>query len=270
MGGGLDAGRPEGALAILLGISQLLYLVTVLTLGVRLTLLAYRSRKLPESFLAAHFILCCGFGYALLVIGLSASHQPGLLSPQVIAPMIGVGHFLSCVGVFGVVCFNYLVFRPGQTWALRLVWLSAVTMTTGYVGYGLTGGFSHGYFAGVWFWLFYGTYIAAAAWVMAEPIRYYGIMRRRLRLGLTDPLVVNRFILWGGGSVCRFAMLVTGVVSGALFEHIPPELWPDVNWLTYIAVAIAGFGLSVTYWLTFFPTRAYVRFVTRRDIPVEG
>ena len=45
--------------------------------------------------------------------------------------MIGVGHLLCCVGVFGGVCFNYLVFRPGQTWAHRLVWLSAVTMTTG-------------------------------------------------------------------------------------------------------------------------------------------
>jgi hypothetical protein len=270
MDGGLAVGRPEGALAIALGISQLLYLVTVSTLGIRLMSLAVRTRKLPESFLAVHFILCCGLGYLLLMISLPAAHQPGLLPPQAITPMIGVGHLLCCVGVFAGVCFNYLVFRPGQTWALRLVWLSAITMTTGYVGYGLTGGFSTGRFAGVWFWLFYGTYIAAAAWVMVEPLRYHGVMRRRLRLGLADPLVANRFVLWGSGSVCRFAMLVTGAVPPALFERIPSELWPNVAWLTFIAVAIAGLGLSVAYWLTFFPTRAYVRFVTRRHTLVES
>ena len=270
MGEGIAVARPEGALAIVLGISQLLYLVTVLTLGVRLMLLAHRTRKLPESFLAAHFVLCCGFGYLLLAISLPASHQPGLLPQQVIAPMSGVGHLLSCLGVFGGVCFNYLVFRRKQAWALGLVWLSAVTLTTGYVGYGLTGGFSHGRFAGLWFWLFYGTYIAAAAWVMVEPFHYHRVMRRRLRLGLADPLVVNRFILWGSGSVCRFVMLVTGGVSGSLYQHISPELWPSVTWWTFIAVAIAGFGLSVTYWLTFFPTRAYVRLVTERHSPVGG
>jgi hypothetical protein len=270
MDGGIGIERPDGALAILLGISQLVYLVTVLTLGIRLMLLAVRTRKLPESFLAAHFILCCGLGYLLLIIGLSAAHQPGLMPPQVVVSMSSVGHLLCCVGVFGGICFNYLVFRPKRTWALRLVWLSALTMATGYVGYGLTGGFSHGRFAGVWFWLFYGTYIAGAAWVMVEPLRYYGVMRRRLRLGLADPLVVNRFVLWGSGSVCRLAMLVMGAVPGALFEHIPPALWPDANWITFIAVAIAGLGVSVTYWLTFFPTRAYVRFVTQRHNPVEG
>jgi hypothetical protein len=242
----------------------------VLTLGVRLLLLAVRTRKLPESFLAAHFILCCGLGYLLLVISLPAAHQPGLMPPGVVASMNGVGHLLCCVGVFGGICFNYLVFRPKRAWALRLVWLSAVTMTAGYVGYGLTGGFSHGRFAGVWFWLFYGTYIAGAAWVMVEPFHYYGVMRRRLRLGLADPLVANRFILWGSGSVCRFTMLVTGAVPAALFDRIPPELWPSVTWLTFIAVAIAGFGLSVTYWLTFFPTRGYVRFVTQRHSPLGG
>jgi hypothetical protein len=128
MDGGIGIERPEGALAILLGISQLLYLVTVFTLGIRLMLLAYRTRKLPESCLAAHFVLCCGLGYLLLMIGLTAAHQPGLLSSRVIAPMIGVGHLLCCVGVFGGICFNYLVFRPGQTWALRLVWLSAALL----------------------------------------------------------------------------------------------------------------------------------------------
>lgn len=270
MDGGVAIARPEGSLAILLGVSQLLYLAIMLTLGVRLMLLAVRTQKLPESFLAAHFILCCGLGYLLLIIGLTGAYQPGLMPPRVATSLNGVGHLLSCVGVFGGICFNYLVFRPKQTWALRLVWLSALTMATGYVGYGLSGGFSDGRFAGVWFWLFYGTYIAGAAWVVVEPLRYYRVMRRRLRLGLADPLVVNRFVLWGSGSVCRLAMLVVGAVVPAFFDRISPEFWPIISSWTLIAAAIAGLGVAFSYWLTFFPTRAYVRFVTQRHSAVEG
>jgi hypothetical protein len=90
-------------------------------------------------------------------------------------------------------------------------------------------------------------------------------MRRRLRLGLADPLVANRFLLWGGGSVCRFVMLVLGAATPTLLlQHISPEIWPTVVSITLILVAIAGLGVSVSYWLVFFPTRAYARLITRR------
>jgi hypothetical protein len=261
---------PEGGLAVLLIVSQLLYLVTVLTLGTRLLLLSKRTRQLPEALLASHFVLCAGIGYLLLVIGHPAAYQPGLLPARAIAPLIGAGHFLSCLGVFAGACFNRLVFRRSETWSRALVWLSALTMSAGFLGYWLNGGFSHGRFEGIWFWLFYGTYIAVAAWVMAEPLRYYGAARRRLRLGLAEPLVANRFLLWGSGSACRFVMLVAGATPPVLFRHIPPELFSDVTSLTLITVAFAGLGVSVTYWLTFFPSRAYVRFVTQRQLPAEG
>ncbi|MBW2290433.1 MAG: hypothetical protein JRG90_21810 [Deltaproteobacteria bacterium] len=64
--------------ALLIG-SQLVYIGVVLTLGMRLLLLAKRSRQLPEALLAAHFLLCCGLGYVVLITGLSGRFQfPGL------------------------------------------------------------------------------------------------------------------------------------------------------------------------------------------------
>ena len=259
---------PEGALAVLLGISQLVYIVIVLTLGIRLARLAKRARKLPEALLCVHFLACCSLGYLLLGIGIPAAYQPGFLPAAVIAPLIAVGHFTSSVGVWTGAAFNWLVFQREASWARALVWLSAITLATGYVGAGLSGGFSRGTLEGVWIWLVYGTYTATAAWVMVEPLRHYAVMRRRLRLGLADPLVANRFLLWGSGSVCRFVMLVMGAAPSLLVHQIPPETWPTVVSITLIAVAIAGLGVSVSYWLVFFPTPAYVRFITRRHAAV--
>ena len=260
----------DGAFAALLGISQLLYIAVVVALGVRLMLLALRSRQLPESLLAMHFLLCCGLGYLLMVTGLSAVNEPGLLPASVVTGMIAVGTFGSCVGVFGGICFNFLVFRRNEPWARGLVALSALTLTTGFIGYGLTGGFTHGRFEGLWFWLYYGTYAVGAAWVMAEPLRYYGVMRKRLGLGLAEPLVANRFLLWGIGSVGRFLMVVGGAIPATIFAGQKTELVPGGVSFTLIAVALVGLGVAISYWLTFFPTQRYVRFIERRHGTVEN
>jgi hypothetical protein len=257
-------GQIHGAFAALLGISQLLYLAVVLTLGVRLMLLALRSQQLPESLLAVHFLLCCGLGYLLMVVGLTAANEPGLLPAAVVTALIAAGTFGSCVGVFGGICFNFLVFRRDETWARGLVALAAVTLTTGFIGYGASGGFEHGRFQGLWFWLYYGTYGVGAAWVMVEPLRYYGEMRKRLHLGLAEPLVANRFLLWGIGSLGRFLMVVGGAIPAVLFPGRPTEFVPGIVSFILIGVALVGLGVAVSYWLTFFPTRGYVRFIERR------
>jgi hypothetical protein len=259
-----------GAFAALLGVAQLLYIAVVLTLGVRLMLLAIRSRQIPESFLATHFLACCGAGYLLSIIGLTAARDPGMFPAAVTTGTLALGHLGSCVGVFAGICFNFLVFRRNELWAKALVALAAVAITTGYVGYGLTGGFAHGRFEGVWFWLFYGTFAWGAAWVMIEPLRYYGVMRRRLHLGLAEPLVVNRFLLWGIGSLGRFLMVVCGAIPAAFYGDMKTEFAPGVVGFTLLGVALVGLGVAISYWLTFFPSRGYVRFIQRRHGPVAG
>jgi hypothetical protein len=254
----------DASLVALLAISQLAYIVTVATLGGRLLLLARRTRELPELLLAIHFVLCCTVGYLLLAIALPATQQPGLLPARVLGPMIGMGHLACSVGVLAGIGFNYVVFRRDRRWAHRLVWMSGLALAIGYLGYGASGDFSTGRFAGPWFWSMYGTYTLGAAWVMVEPLRHYRVACRRRRLGLVDPTVANRFLLWGSGSVCRFVMLVVGPVPTLLMSLPSFEAWAAATALTFSVVALAGIGVSGAYWLAFFPPRAYVRFVMRR------
>ena len=88
----------------------------------------------------------------------------------------------------------------------RWIWLSAIALSTGYIGAGLSGGFTRGTLEGVWIWLLYGTYTVAAAWVMVEPLRHYAIMRKRLRLRLAEPLVISI----APDAYCPFAHPATG------------------------------------------------------------
>jgi hypothetical protein len=250
--------------AALLVASQLVYLVVMLTLGVRLLLLAKRSRQLPEALLATHFLVCCALGYVLLISGLSGARDPELMSASLVTALIAIGYLGSALGVFAEAGFNFLVFRRNDAWAKGLLALFGATLATGYVGYGLTGGFHSGAFAGVWLWLLYGSFVAVAAWVMIEPLVYHRAMRRRLRLGLAEPLVVNRFLLWGIGSVARFMMVVGGIIPAAILDEQKTQLRPDAIGWTLMAVALVGVVVAVSYWLTFFPTKGYVSFIATR------
>jgi hypothetical protein len=245
-----------GGLAIAVGASQVVYLTAMLALGCRLLARALRSGELPETLLSLHFLLCCTLGYLLLGAGLAAAQQD-LISSLETTTMVGAGQLFSALGVLAVVCFNWLVFRPNERWARLLVGAFAATFVIGFLGSAASGGF-RGYSGDPWYRLLYAGYALAAMWVMGEPIRYFVLMRRRLALGLAEPLLVNRFLLWGVGSICRFAMLAVGSVS-ALY----PQTSLDVATASLVltGAAILGVGVAACYWLTFFPPAAYVRFV---------
>jgi hypothetical protein len=259
----------SGATALVLGLSQTLYLTVTMTLGVRLILLARRTRRLPEALLGAHFVLCLSLGYALLGAGHVAGLQPGQLPRAVMVVVIGVGQLASCSGVFAGIAFNYWVFRRGELWAQGLVALAAATLAASYVGYGLSGGFAHGRVGGLCFWLGYGSYVAAGLWVLIEPLRYHAVLRRRLPLGLVEPMVVDRFLLYGVGSAFRFAMLVIGAWAMHLAESAAAQVEGMVA-PVFLIVAAAGLGVAAAYSLAFFPPAVYARFVERRYRPARG
>jgi hypothetical protein len=251
---------PTGALGTLLAVSQAIYLVTMLVLGTRLLLLARREGQLPELLLGLHFLLCCALGYVLLGGGLAAGESPGLLTPEGIAWLVGAGQLLSGIGVLAGAGFTWLVFRREVAWARALMLGLTGAIAVGFAGGLLGGGFTHA-MGDPWYQLSYVAYMLAALWTTLEPLLHWSRMRRRLALGLAEPLVVNRFLLWAVGSALRLAMLVTGAISMAdLSAGTVAALLP---W-AFSATAIFGVGMACAYWLTFFPPPAWARFVAAR------
>ena len=54
-----------------------------------------------------------------------------------------------------------------------------------------------------------------------EAGRYYLLMKRRTRLGLADPVVTDRFLLWTFAAACSFLMLTTSIAPIVLGRTHP-------------------------------------------------
>ena len=94
-------------------------------------------------------------------------------------------------------------------------------------------------------------------WGSFESLRYWTRMKRRARLGLADPVVTNRFFLWGlaAGAAGAGSALGVGVSLVTGLSHM------EIPWV--IASSSAhGFVAAVAISLAFVPPPAYLRWVT--------
>lgn len=113
------------------------------------------------------------------------------------------------------------------------------------------------------FWPEYGLKTVGFVWATGEAARYRRKMVRRVRYGLADPVVSNRFLLWSfvtGGT----ALLETAVACAFA--------WPDASWTQGLASAttFVASPLAVILLLTFHPPQWYVRALVLRAPTVEG
>jgi hypothetical protein len=97
--------------------------------------------------------------------------------------------------------------------------------------------------------------VAALLWGSFESLRYWVLMKRRARLGFADPVVTNRFFLWGlgAGAAGLGAGLATllSIVAG-LSTQAPASV---------ASSSAHGFVAAMAIWLAFLPPAAYVRWV---------
>jgi len=155
--------------------------------------------------------------------------------------------------------FIWRVFRPEERWAGKLVGVLMACLLTAVGGFAMRGAFATAEIPILWFGLWVAGRVAASCWLSFEGFRYYGLMKRRLSLGLADPVVTNRFLLWAVAGVSGVVLLLTAV---------PPVFLDPVQDKALLVTDLfifsaAGMIASVLYWLTFFPTAAYRRRLCR-------
>lgn len=224
------------------------FLTVSVVVGARLLLLARRTRKLPELAIGLNFLLAGAVGYALLLAAESMRVLP--------APWDGRASFAGVtaisIGAGFVALFSRAVFRPNSLAAGFAVLVLFAWLALGVFGswmlhiLGIDGGL--GGWLGRW-----GPnlgLLAAYGWAGFEPLRFHLLMRRRMRIGMGDPLVANRLLLWGIGTVAIAVVAAIHLVAQLFGRFELPQSWIGV-------VSLAVLTAGVAEWLAFFPPRAW-------------
>lgn len=259
--------EPHAALQALAGTANLVYLVVAFRLALHLLRRVRGPAQLPELLLGLHFLGAMGLGYLLLVTGMVLVLE-AVAQPVLISGLIGTGYAVTIAGLMATLVFNVHVFHRRDRGAVAMAVALSLAMWTGWVGYGLGGGFAHGRYEGFWAWFQCGAIVAANLWVAGEPLLYHSRMRRQARLGLAEPLLADRFLLWGLGSLSRTLMATLGGFASLVLAS-GAETAALLSGAILIFASCCGLFTSATYWLTFFPTPRYEQWVARRYAKVR-
>ncbi len=245
------------SLQIAQALASMVYLITLTVVGIRLLWLFRRTRARPELLLGVSLLLGATIGGPLEGIGVSARQE---LGQEVAGPMILMGKLFLTFAIACQLGFIRHVFRPDSPWAKAFSGALLSTLIAAFVGYAAHGSYSSAEVPLSWFCIEFVARGASSTWLAVEAFRYHGMMKRRLRLGMADPAVTNRFFLWAWAGVFSIAVLC-GSVPPLFLDPVRDKALLSLDLLAFSA---AGVAVSLLYWLTFFPPASYLRLLKTR------
>jgi hypothetical protein len=238
-------------------VSTAAFAAIALVVGARLVLLSLRTGEHPERLLGLGVMLTAALGYGCMMIGVIG--RQGAADPSAFGwtAITGLGWALHDLGVVCQLAFVVAVFRPDERWARVLACGMAALLWFSLAGFGATGGFRAGAVLSNWYWAGFLVIGSYQGWMALESFRYWGMMRRRTRLGLADPLVTNRFLLWGVAALCALAAIWTVNIPGFAGVALGSDQAPGLQAMSMLLAAVFGTTTVATYWFTFFPPGWY-------------
>lgn len=228
--------------------------------GIKLLRLAQRTRGFPELLVGFSLFTLSAVAWPLMLAARTSPPEPLLR-----AALAGASLAMA-LGWSGVFLFTWRVFRPGPGWARTLAGVGiSVELAAGLAGalraFVLPDAGALRTSAPSGLVLLLGAQVVYA-WTAVESFRYRALLRRRVPLGLADPVVADRFGLWGW----------TGILGGG---SIAPATWallsggdPHSLW-NHLVVGVCGLASSGVLYLAFLPPASYARFV-RENAPAPA
>lgn len=226
----------------------LVFLAVSSAVGSALLVRGLHRRALPELALGGMMVLGGPLGYAPMVLAWSGSLPPALLAPVQAAAHLGLQ-----LSAASLLLFNVRVFRPESSVARALAGAAGLAMAAAWVALLAGGAFSGLAFEHRVWQADCAVRAFAYVWAAGEAFREHALCRRRVRLGLAEPAVADRFLLWGllnVGIVGIFANFLYGRLLRA--GETPSALWYWTDGALALATAVA-------VWLAFAPPAAYLR-----------
>lgn len=156
--------------------------------------------------------------------------------------------------------FTREVFRNGSRAATVFCSTAFLAMWGSIVAGGISGDWAGNRTDTAWVWIESVTQLCIFAWTFAEPAALYRNMRRRAQIGLGNPILANRILLWSiyGGGFTLSQVLWVCVLS----------IYDDV---TALGVLIAGASIvgQFAVALAFFPPARYLDWLRSGTIPAS-
>jgi hypothetical protein len=165
--------------------------ISYVAVGIYLLQTAARENGGPSFFLGLALLLN-GISFGFSEIGFVAGVE------RLIEPLTFISRICSAICSISVALFAWKVFRGHSLWgglavgldfALNAAGLTISVLEGDWEGYAPLS--SHG------FWFEWAGGTAPFVWLAFESIREYLVSRRRIPLGLIDPVVANRYFLIG-------------------------------------------------------------------------
>lgn len=236
----------------LAGLAIATLMIVSIAVGIRLLGLHRRSGELPELLLGVMLLLSVGVGYPLRI----ASTRVGAETADL---LLALSSLAVAVGFICLVAFTRRVFRPDSHYGRA----AAVAITAALLA------------SGIWdavdalfgsephrasdttppMLIACGAVLCTYLWTGCESLRYRAILVRRIRLGLADPVIGNRLLLWGPLSFMVTAGILLNLVAG--LRGVNTVESPAV----LLGSSATGLCQAVMLVLAFGPPRAYLAWV---------
>jgi hypothetical protein len=240
---------------IIAALCQLLFIVTVTVVGVRMLLLAHRTRGRHELLMGAGMVLVAAVGTpAGIVSGF------GKTVAEMSLPLWLTSTLATQIGITLIYAFTWQVFRPADALGKAIVagavlcmgmgiWIGGRALATAAPDASSPLVARNGIFVAMI------GYSGCFLWSAIEGFVQYDRARKRLSLGLADAVVANRFLLWGLFGSSATVINVASVAANAM------GLDPTRSVIVLIPLGVCGLAASVTMYLAFLPPAAYLAFV---------
>lgn len=243
-----------------------------LVIAIRLLKLGKRTRG-PERWLAAYLLVAWCFGSVLAGVIYSRWGDPSLALPRALeAPLHGVYLAAISFGHVFVYIFTQRVFYPASTLVRRAVAAAAIALALAWLAFGFTAGFAVAVINGPSYWIGAAVRLLATVWLAVESFRHATRLRRRISFGLADPILANRFLLWGvwaaAVSIAQLPDPIARVWYWAVTGdavHFDPVAGEPMASMMIFTTAVLGTISACAMFLTFFPIAAYRRWLLRHS-----
>jgi hypothetical protein len=229
--------------------AQLIAALFYIGVGGRLIRLSQRTGEAPERQLGLYFTLS-GVAY----VGWVLPSMVNLGSLGEVADF--AAWIIYSIGVIPFLIFIRGVFRPDHDWAAWLVYGCAAALAVSAVVL-IHQGERYPPLDNPFFWVQWIGYTAPCAWLTAEAVRAHRAAGKRAEIGLSDRVVVNRYLL-----LSIFGAFQTFACFSDILLTIDVNSDRSISALADSLLGGSELAGIATAWLAFCPPAAYLAWVS--------